>query len=116
MGIFPSSTVLFGTVRLLHLNQSDFGPKFAVNTTIKQKVTSASNSFGRYLSCIFILVGIAVIFAACRTYVCLFGPEHLTLPPLNLPTCMLNWSCTFIVFAELSSPYAYLDPYVYLDP
>ena len=113
MGIFPSSTVLFGTLRLLDLSQWDFGPKFAENA-YKQKVAGhiTSNSFGRYFSCIFILIGIAVILE----HVCLFGSEYLALPPLNFPTCTLIWTCTFIVFAIISSQYAYLDPYVYLDP
>ena len=38
------------------------------------------------------------------------GSEHLTLPPLNFPTCTLIWTRTFIVFAKISSQYAYLDP------
>ena len=49
MGIFSSSTFLFGTVCLLDLSQWDFGPKFAENA-YKQKVTGQSNLFTLHLN------------------------------------------------------------------
>ena len=112
-GYFSQQYGLIWNRTFIDLSQLDFGPKFAENA-YKQKVTGhiTSNSFGRYFSCIFILIGITVILQ----HVCLFGSEYSTLPPLNFPTCTLIWTCTFIVFAKISCQCVYLDPYVYLDP
>ena len=112
-GYFSQQYVLIWNRTFIRFESMRCGSIFAENG-YKQKVSGhiSSNSLGRFFSCIFILIGIAVILQ----YVCLFGSEYTTLPPLNFPTCTLIWTCTFIVFAIISHQYAYLDPYVYLDP